>query len=221
MPVDPPDIVFFDLDYTLINTDTELTWKNLLADLGIVPEEERAQQQHYIDLHGVGETPAEEYLEFLLRDFRGKTIEEMQALAVRNFTTYVQDQVYAEAIALIDSLGSRGIPAVLLSGSNRILVTPVAEAVGITDIVCTELETVDGKFTGKIVGEFCIRGGKLKQAEDYCRNFGTTLDEVEFYGDSMSDIPIFEAVGRPHVVNPSPKLSELATDKGWPILRWG
>jgi FMN phosphatase YigB (HAD superfamily) len=62
--MDNPDIIFFDLDHTLIDADCEWAWKHMLADMGLVPESQRARQDNYIELHAEGETPAEEYLEF-------------------------------------------------------------------------------------------------------------------------------------------------------------
>lgn len=214
------DIAFLDLDHTLIDTDCELTWKNMLVDLGRVPEEQRAKQQHYIDLHSEGRTPVEEYLEFFLREFIGQTPEEMGALARRNFEGYVKDKIYPKALAEIEALKAQGIPAVLLSGSNRILVTPIARALGVSDVACTELELENGKYTGRIVGPFCIRDGKLQRGLEYCRDHDKDFSRAVFYGDSLSDVPIFEKVGQAVVVNPGEKLRALARERNWRTLRW-
>ncbi|MEL7370849.1 MAG: HAD-IB family hydrolase, partial [Myxococcota bacterium] len=39
--------------------------------------------------------------------------------------------------------------------------------------------------------------------------------------DSMSDLPMMEAVGHPVAVNPDPRLRRTAKDRGWPIVDWG
>ena len=215
-----PDIAFFDLDNTVIDTDCELTWKHMLADLGRVPNEQRAKQQHYINLHAIGKTPEEEYLEFFLREFVGREPCEMKDLARYNFDNYLQDKLYPQALEEIEALKAQGLPTVLLSGSTRIVVTPIAEALGVCDVVCTELELEGGKYTGGIVGPFCIRDGKLKRLLDYCRRHGKDPRHAMFYGDSVSDIPVFEKVGRAVVVNPNPKLKELAQERNWNMVCW-
>ena len=215
-----PGIAFFDLDHTLIGTDCELTWKNMLADQGLVPDEQRERQQHYIDLHAKGETPEEEYLEFFLREFVGRTPEEMAALARTNFEEYVQDTIYPQAQEEIRSLQAEGIPAVLLSGSSRVLVTPIAAALGLSDVACTELELVNGRYTGRVDGPFCIREGKLKRGIEYCRLHSKDFSNAVFYGDSISDIPIFESVGQAVVINPNETLEALARKRNWRTVRW-
>lgn len=215
-----PDVVFFDCDHTVIDTDCEWTWKNMLADMGRVPEDHRTKQQHYIDLHARGETPAEEYLEFILREFVGQTPDEMQALARKNYENYVRDKIFPGALKEIKMHREHGTPVVLLSGSTRVMVTPIAEAMGFSDVACTELELVDGKYTGGIIGHFCIRDGKLKRGIEYCEEHAMDFGSAIYYGDSISDIQIFEEVGHPIVVNPNSKLNCLAEKRKWKVINW-
>ncbi len=41
-----------------------------------------------------------------------------------------------------------------------------------------------------------------------------------YYGDSISDMQIFEKVGYPVAVNPNRKLSQIAKQKHWAIEHW-
>ncbi|MGI9430512.1 MAG: HAD family hydrolase [Bythopirellula sp.] len=215
-----PDIAFFDMDHTVLAVDCEQTWKNLLVDQGVCPEEERKLSQHYIDLHAMGETPRLEYLQFMLRDFVDRAPEELEQLARENFEKYVRHEVYPDAVKTIESYRDQGIPTVLLSGSNRVVVTPVAEYLRVQDVICTELETRAGRFTGRIDGLYRIQENKVSGAIDWCRAKDTQPLRVAFYGDSMSDLPMFEIVGQPFVVNPSERLTIIAEKHGWKILRW-
>lgn len=220
MRIDQPDIAFFDCDHTLIDTDCELTWKNMLADLGMVPEEHRAKQQHYVDLHAAGQTPEKEHLEFILREFIGQTPDRMESLARDNFQKYISDKIYPHARMEIEMWKDRGIPVVMLSGSTRVMVTPIAAALGLSDVACTELELEDGTYTGRIVGLFCIRDGKLKRGLQYCRDRGIDFRRAVYYGDSISDIQIFEKVGQAVAVNPNEKLKALARENNWRVVKW-
>ncbi len=53
---------------------------------------------------------------------------------------------------------------------------------------------------------------------EFCRRRGLTLAEAAYYGDSVNDVPILEAVGHPVAVNPSPLLRRAAEERGWPII---
>ena len=214
------DYFFFDLDHTLIDIDCEWSWKNMLVDMGMAPESHRARQDHYMELHALGKTPIEEYVDFLMRDFTGKTTDEMGQLAVKNFETRIRDKVFPDAMAEIGKVKSTGGRPVLLSGSFRPIVEPVAAFLEVSEIVCSELEVAEGKFTGELASEFCIREGKLNRAREYCAGHGRQLDEVGFFGDSLSDLQIFEQVGLATVVNPGPELARIARQNGWCIVNW-
>ena len=215
-----PDIIFFDCDHTIIDTDCEWTWINMLADMGRVPEHYRAKQQHYIELHANGQTPEQEYLGFILQEFVGKTPATMQQLAKSNFENYIRNKIFPTAQEAIKRHQQRQTPVVLLSGSTRVLVTPIAQAMGFNDIACTELELFEGTYTGGIVGPFCIRDGKLKRGQDYCQQLDIDFSKAMYYGDSISDLHIFEKIGYPVAVNPSPKLEEIAIREHWAIENW-
>ena len=40
------------------------------------------------------------------------------------------------------------------------------------------------------------------------------------YADSLSDLPMLELVGTPVAVNPDPRLSQIAGQRGWRVERW-
>jgi phosphoserine phosphatase len=40
------------------------------------------------------------------------------------------------------------------------------------------------------------------------------------YSDSLSDLPMLEAVGHPVVVNPDPALAEVAKREEWQVMRF-
>ena len=217
---DSQAISFFDLDHTLIDTDCEWEWKNMLVDKGLAPESHRARQDRYMELHALGKTPAEEYIAFLMDDFTGRTESEMADLARENFETRVRGKVFPRALEEIERIAGDGGRPVLLSGSFRPIVEPVAAFLGMGEIVCTELDVRDGRFTGALTSEFCIREGKVKRARDYCRAHGQQLRDAAFYGDSLSDLQMFEQIGRANAVNPGPELERIARKRGWRVIKW-
>ena len=60
----------------------------------------------------------------------------------------------------------------------------------------------DGVYTGKPGGPFTYREGKVAAIEELAEREGFDLSECYAYSDSVTDLPMLEAVGHPTVVNP-------------------
>ena len=94
------------------------------------------------------------------------------------------------------------------------------EVLGISSVICTRPEVVDGRFTGRIVEPICHGRGKLYWAQQFCAQEGIDLAKSYFYTDSIRDLPTLEAVGHPRPVNPDRPLLREARQRGWPVQRF-
>lgn len=212
---------FFDLDHTLIDTDSEWEWKNMLnKNKGSEAKVEQQKHQYFLDLHHHGKLPLIEYTSFLMEDFIGKQTKEISDLAAKSFNKNIKSKVFIEAKKTINMIQENKGRAIMLSGSFRPIVEPIAKYLGINDIVCTELEVIDDKYTGNLIGEFCVLNGKVNKAKEYCEMHGISLSDIKFYGDSHSDIPIMEQAGHATVVNPKNSMKIIATEQGWDTVKW-
>ena len=88
------------------------------------------------------------------------------------------------------------------------------------DVICTELEIIDDRFTGKMIGRYCFGTEKLIRARQYCKDNGFKMKDAFYYADSISDLPVFESVGFPICVTPEKKLEKIALRRGWKINIW-
>ncbi|MBD3290724.1 HAD-IB family phosphatase [candidate division KSB1 bacterium] len=214
------DIVFFDMDYTVLENDCDVLWKNFLADEKIAPESDRERALYYLDLHHRGVLPVAEYTEFQWKEFAGKTPQQMEQLSQRHFEEYVRPFIYPGAVKEIQKYRQQNIPVVILTGTNRVTAAPIAAALD-TDLIATDLEIVNGKFTGKLAGRFLIKENKVLMAEEYCRKrLDTSPDRAAFYGDSINDAILLDKVAQATVVNPKNNLLELAKEKNWRVVYW-
>lgn len=110
-----------------------------------------------------------------------------------------------------------GREVVLVSGSMRPLLTPLARDVGASTILCTELVVGDdGVLTGEVRRPM-IGDAKAEAAVRLMRERGADPRECFAYGDHESDLALLRAVGRPVVVGDSPQLNEAAERFGWPV----
>ena len=91
---------------------------------------------------------------------------------------------------------------------------------GSIQVCATELEEVDGRRTGRILGAPMFGDAKAVRVKRFAREHGVRLERSYAYADSLSDLPMLEAVGRPVIVNPSRQLQRIARLKDWPILLW-
>ncbi len=213
------ELVFFDMDYTVLGHDCDVLWKYFLADEGIAPESARNDADRYVDLYHKGELPVSEYIEFQIKEFAGNTAGTMMKLSRRHFEKYVRKYIYPDAVREIEKYQAQGIGVVLLTGTNRIIATPIAEALG-ADLIATELEIRNGQYTGDITGPFLIKENKTLMALEYCQKRKISLDQVAFYADSINDVEFLEKVALATVVNPRSKLAAIAAARNWRVVRW-
>ena len=87
-------------------------------------------------------------------------------------------------------------------------------------ILCSEVEERDGTLTGLLLPPPCYGPGKVVHAERLAAEQGIDLDRSYFYSDSYTDLPMLERVGEPRVINPDPRLSRAAKQRGWSVERW-
>lgn len=100
------------------------------------------------------------------------------------------------------------------------LIEPFAELMGFDHVVATRYARDDGRYTGGIDGEFVWAVGKLKAARRWSERHDVTLAASHAYSDSVFDLPLLQAVGFPHAVNPDRRLFAIASLRRWPVEHW-
>jgi HAD superfamily hydrolase (TIGR01490 family) len=124
-----------------------------------------------------------------------------------------------KAVARIREHEQQGDIPILLSASTQFAVAPVANYLGIA-FRCTELEVINNKMTGEIIGMHCYGEGKRYWGERLAQEHDVPLADCTFYTDSYSDRPLLDVVGHPVAVNPDRKLAALARENSWTIERF-
>lgn len=126
-----------------------------------------------------------------------------------------KDQVYTYTRDLINDLKEDGYLLFAISGSQTEIVEKIARYYGFDDYLGTTFIQKNGHFTGEAIA---AREAKDKALQKLVDKHGATYTDSIAVGDSMSDIPMLEAVERPIAFNPEKKLSAYARDKGWEIV---
>jgi HAD superfamily hydrolase (TIGR01490 family) len=215
------EIAFFDMDHTLFDNDCDLSWKQFMVAEGLAPDDECDAAWDYWLRYVDGKLPVTEFLEFQLRQFKGKTPEEMIPLVERHYSERVQGREYPQAMEAVAMYREMGIPIVMLTATNLPVSDAVRRGVGLDDTIGTRMELdASGRYTGRIDGDYCYLEGKVERAEAFCAERGLSLDRAVYYGDSQADIPMLRRAARAIAVNPKAPLLQEAKQRGWTIVNW-
>jgi len=125
--------------------------------------------------------------------------------------------VYAEALAIMDEHKGAGRRVIVVSASPEEIVRPLCRYLGIEDVIATRSKVdSEGIYTGEIE-IYVYSEGKAQAMLDLAAAEKIDLDRSYAYSDSITDLPMLEAVGHPVVVNPDTELAAVAENRGWEI----
>jgi phosphoserine phosphatase len=125
--------------------------------------------------------------------------------------------IYDEAAELIEKHIRDGRDVIIVSTSGREIVEPIGKMLGAADVIATEMEIVDGLYTGK-VSYYAYAEKKAEAVRAIAEKNGYDLQKSFAYSDSSTDIPLLSIVGFPCVVNPDRGLRAHAEVNNWPVL---
>ncbi len=127
-------------------------------------------------------------------------------------------RVRPESRKLINLHHEAGRDTWIVSASPHEIVEPLARSLGMTGAIGTRGRVVAGHYTGELDGPFVYGAGKVDAIEKLAADRGYDLERSYAYSDSISDLPMMEAVGHPVAVNPDSELDSIAHERGWPVV---
>lgn len=215
-----PKAYLFDMDHTLINNDCDVSWKTFLVDRGIAEANALEIATVFYQDYLRGELDVVAFTKFQLKEFSGRSIAEVQQLALVHFTDYVKSTIYPQAALLVKEALAQQVPVAILTATNKTLARPVADYLKISTVLACDVKQVDGFYCGEMATEYSLGEGKITYAQAFLAPLNIELSEVAYYGDSLADIPMLEQVGFPFAINPKGELLQKATQRGWSILNF-
>lgn len=210
---------FFDVDRTLINDFSAKQFLKSRLFSGQSTAKEILSQFASIIVYAAGNRDFETLTKISALGIKGVKEQEFIDLGEEVYHDYIENTIYPEAKTLIESHLKKGHRVVIISAATRYQITPIAKELGVEDIFCTELDVKKGKFTGEI-NEICWAEGKAKAGRKFAKKNNINLSKSFFYTDSFDDFPLLELVGKPIATNPDSRLSQVAFENNWPILRF-
>ena len=98
----------------------------------------------------------------------------------------------------------------IVSGGFRQVIEPLAHELMMDFVAANELEIVDGKLTGRVIGDVIDRPGKAKALRDFAQQAGVPMEQTVAVGDGANDIDMLSAAGLGVAFNAKPALREVA-----------
>jgi putative phosphoserine phosphatase / 1-acylglycerol-3-phosphate O-acyltransferase len=154
------------------------------------------------------------FLHAVEHTWAGAPESELEQLGRKAFTKQIYGRLFPEAWQLVRAHQLAGHTVILVSELTRFQVRPVAERLGIDNVLCTGLAVQDGVLTGHTAGDPLWRGGKSTAVAEFAAN----LEIGYVYADSVTDLPLLELAARPTVIDPDPALAAIAIGNNWPTL---
>lgn len=197
---------FFDVDGTIINTKSVLSFLEFIKiklDLSNCKTFGRYYASVYEGL-ACGK-PREELNRYYYTFYEGFSVKTLSELGLAWFKEVdtVSGFYNLETIEAIQVHRNRGANIILVTGSFFPVLKPLSMKIGANVTLCTRLETIDGKLTGKLEGDPVIGKGKADAIIDFARAEGIKLDQCYGYGDDETDLPMLKLLGHPYMIGPS------------------
>ncbi|HEX2057724.1 MAG TPA: HAD family hydrolase [Actinomycetota bacterium] len=127
-------------------------------------------------------------------------------------------RVYEDIVRVVDDHKSRGDLTFLVTAAPVELASTIADALEMTGAIATVSEVDSaGYYTGRLVGPVMHGPEKAKAVAEVAAEHGIDLVDCSAYSDSVNDLPLLEAVGDPHAVNPEHELRRIARVRGWHV----
>ena len=210
----------FDMDHTLLENDCDVSWKEFMVSCGLAPETALAEADRFFELYLEGKLDFNEFVAFQLKEFAGKTPEDMRKLADQHFETVVKSRVRPKALEYVKKVIASGKRTAILTSTNTIIAEPVGRYFGIDRVIGADLEMSDGVYTGNITGIYTAGEGKAQIVRQLSEESGIPLEKFAAFGDSINDLALLKCVGEPYAVSPGASLKNEAEKQGMTILDW-
>jgi HAD superfamily hydrolase (TIGR01490 family) len=220
VPKDPAVAAFFDVDNTVMRGASiwhlaRGLWRRDFFTLGDVSA--MAWKQARFALLGENLEHVEQIRAQALGFIAGHSVAEIHAIGQEIFDEALQDKIWPGTQALTRLHLDAGEEVWLVTATPVEVAQVIADRLGLTGALGSVAESVDGVYTGRMVGDFLHGPAKATAIEALAAVRGFDLSRCSAYSDSANDIPMLSLVGHPCAVNPDSALREHAKAHGWAI----
>ncbi|MFT4010620.1 MAG: HAD-IB family hydrolase [Nocardioidaceae bacterium] len=148
---------------------------------------------------------------------KGHPVSELEEISDEIFDETMAHRIWPGTKALAQQHIDRGQRVWLVTAAPVEVARVISRRLGLTGALGTVAESVDGVYTGQLVGDMLHGPEKAIAIQAIAEREGLDLSRCSAYSDSYNDVPMLSLVGDPCVVNPDGKLLEHAREHGWRV----
>src|SRR6478672_4349757 len=184
-------IAFFDMDNTLLATNSGRAWLRRELELGHLTRYQALRAALWLVQYSFGLRSLERAVEKAIGSLAGREERAFRDRTQAFYTSHVRPFFRPGGIKALEAHRRAGDRLVLLTASSTYLSELVTEELKLDGFLCNRLEVDErGCYTGKALGGICFGKGKLSHAEKLAQEAGVPLADCHFYTDSYSDLPV-------------------------------
>jgi len=147
----------------------------------------------------------------------GREVGEIVQAGEEIYDELMADRIWSGTRALAQQHLDSGQRVWLVTATPVELASIIAHRLGLTGALGTVAEVVDGKYTGRLVGELMHGPAKAEAVRALAEREGLDLSRCTAYSDSANDLPMLSEVGTAVAINPDTELRAVARSRGWVI----
>jgi HAD superfamily hydrolase (TIGR01490 family) len=211
---------FFDLDKTILAKSSSLAFARPFYKGGLLGRADvlkSAYAQFTYLSSGADHDQMETMRHYMSELVKGWDVDTVRQIVAETLDEIVDPFVYEEAVDLLEEHKEAGRDVIIISSSGTEVVEPIGERLGVDRAIGTQVEIVDGRYTGEILF-YAYGEGKAEAMRALAEENDYDLADCYAYTDSMTDLPMLEIVGHPVCVNPDAALRKIAVERGWPVV---
>ncbi len=214
-------LALFDLDHTLLNIDSDYAWGEFLIAKQLVDEAQHRQKndQFYQD-YQKGTLDAVAYNEFVFEFLAKHDMAYLKGIHDEFMQDVIMPAMRPKGMDAIARHRDLGHHIVIITATNAFVTKPIANAFGVAELLASQPEIHNGRYTGSLLGQPCFQMGKLQHLEQWLLSQNAQLQESWGYSDSFNDRFLLEFVDHPVTVNPDTRLHAHALAHAWPVEDW-
>jgi HAD superfamily hydrolase (TIGR01490 family) len=178
----------------------------------------QAENDRFYEEYEAGVMDIMEFLRFQLEPLQRIPMNVLYKLRSEFLDRYIEPIITHQARELVEQHRQRDAELMIITATNSFITRPIADKFGISHLIATEPEIIDGQYTGEVSGVPSYREGKVTRLNDWLAANGSDMKGSWFYSDSYNDLPLLSMVDHPVAVNPDERLRQHALDTGWEIL---
>lgn len=212
-------LAIFDLDNTLLGGDSDYLWGRYLAENSIVdPQRYHETNLAFYQDYQSGCLDNDAFLRFAFEPLAQNNMQDLLNWRAEYLQQKILPIILPKGRELIEQHRQQGDTLLIITATNSFLTTPIAEMLEIENLIATEPEIRNGRYTGEVAGVPSFQHGKVTRLNDWLADRQHTLEGSYFYSDSHNDLPLLEQVDIPVAVDPDDKLAQIAVERNWKIL---